>query len=265
VGMNEGRYYKEAIVDHLEFHQQILREYGEEIQFHIDNVQARAREPVDQSGSTLNIEVAGHVVMELSTEQKGAAYVPLVVSRPGKTSFVIEVDHIRPLRKSEESIVPFIPPVIKEEYLPLEIARDMHLQAFSEADQKTVRDILKAVVEADGDGLLKRLDRKDLPILFIDEHALLRDHVARLLRTADLPIIVVSTKDELNAELRDRGMSERDIREKLTGLTHPMRSDAELSGLAEVVRAMPAFKVNNPGKSSRRPALPKNRKRDRWN
>jgi len=132
-------------------------------------------------------------------------------------------------------------------------------------DQKIVNDILRAVVEADRDGLLKQMDHKDLPILYIDEHALLRDTVIRTLKAADLPIIVLSSKEELANELRDRGMSEREIQEKLTGMVHPMRSDAGLPDLAEVVRAMPAFKVNNPGKSSRRPALPKNRKRDRWN
>jgi hypothetical protein len=113
--------------------------------------------------------------------------------------------------------------------------------------------------------MLRRLDRKDLPILYIDEHMLIRNHVMHLLRQSDLPIIVVATQDELKSELRGRGMSEHEILEKLTGVTHPMRSDAKLKGWAEEVCAMPVFKVNNPGKSSRRPALPKNRKRDRWN
>lgn len=139
------------------------------------------------------------------------------------------------------------------------------LAPLSEADQKIVSDVLKAVVEADGDGLLSRLDRKDLPILYVDENILVRDHITRLLKASDLPIIVVSSQEDLKAELRDRGMSDREILEKLTGVMHPMRSDAELPGLAEVVRAMPAYKVNNPGKSSRRPALPRNKKRDRWN
>ena len=144
-------------------------------------------------------------------------------------------------------------------------ALERPLPALNPADEKIVKDILTAIVEADGDGLLGRLPREQLPILYIDEHALLRDHVTRLLKTSDLPVIVVGSLDEVKGELRTRGMSEREIQEKLTGMVHPMRSDAELSGLAEVVHAMPAFKVNNPGKSSQRPALPKNRKRDRWN
>ena len=105
---------------------------------------------------------------------------------------------------------------------------------------------------------------RDLPILYV-EHALHAPQVIEKIRSANLPLIVISSKDELRAELRERGMSEREIQEKLTGMVHPMRSDAGLPDLAEVVRAMPVFKVNNPGKSSRRPALPKNRKRDRWN
>lgn len=144
-------------------------------------------------------------------------------------------------------------------------ALERPLPALNPADEKIVKDILKAVVEADGDGMLKRLDRKDLPILYIDEHVLIRDQVTRLLKASDLPIIIVSSQEDLKTELRDRGMSEREILEKLTGMVHPMRSDVEPLGLAEVVHAMPAFKVNNPGKSSQRPALPKNRKRDRWN
>jgi hypothetical protein len=105
---------------------------------------------------------------------------------------------------------------------------------------------------------------RELPILYV-EHALHAPHVIEAIRAAKLPLIVIASPEELRGELKSRGMSEREILEKLTGMVHPMRSDVEPLGLAEVVHAMPAFKVNNPGKSSQRPALPKNRKRDRWN
>jgi hypothetical protein len=105
---------------------------------------------------------------------------------------------------------------------------------------------------------------RELPILYV-EHALHAPHVIEAIRAAKLPLIVIASPEELRVELKSRGMSERKIQEKLTGMVHPMRSDVEPLGLAEVVHAMPAFKVNNPGKSSQRPALPKNRKRDRWN
>jgi hypothetical protein len=106
---------------------------------------------------------------------------------------------------------------------------------------------------------------RETPILVLDDHSSAIPNLHQALKDAGLPVIIVNGQEELRKVLTDRGLSEREIREKLTGLTHPMRSDAELSGLAEVVRAMPAIKVNNPGKSTRRPALPKNRKRDRWN
>ncbi|BDD79904.1 hypothetical protein [Burkholderia phage FLC9] len=104
---------------------------------------------------------------------------------------------------------------------------------------------------------------RDLPILYVG-HSLHAPHVIEKIRAAQLPLIVIASPEELRGELQNRGMSEREIQEKITGLTHPMRSDAKLPSLAEVEYAMPVFKVNNPGKSSRRPALPKNRKRDRW-
>ena len=106
---------------------------------------------------------------------------------------------------------------------------------------------------------------RETPILYLDEASVAIPHLHQVLKDSNLPVIVVTGREELRKVLIERGMSEREIQAKLTGVTHPMRSDAELTGLAEVVRAMPAYKVNNPGKSSRRPALPRNRKRDRWN
>lgn len=141
----------------------------------------------------------------------------------------------------------------------------MGIEQMSEGDQQIVADIMKAVSKADSNGLLSQLPRDNLPILYVDEHALVRDEVIRALRAADLPMIVCATLGEAQDELRSRGLTDREIQAKLTGITHSMRSDVELPSLAEVECAMPVFKVNNPGKSSQRPALPKNRKRDRWN
>jgi hypothetical protein len=250
------------------FYRSIVQEYGDGIVAIVDHVQQQLRAPIDQSVSHVDIELGGQVVMRLSSHEKGAWRDPFIMQSPGKTPFVIEAYSVRPVQGMEKHLLLVETKVEYRSGLDvsdLQVALDTPLHALDPADEKIVKDILKAVVEADGDGMLRRLDRKDLPILYIDEHMLIRNHVTHLLRQSDLPIIVVATQDELKSELRGRGMSERNILEKLTGMVHPMRSDVEPLGLAEVVHAMPAFEVNNPGKSSRRPALPKNRKRDRWN
>ena len=113
------------------------------------------------------------------------------------------------------------------------------------------------------EGTLKREERP--PILYIEPSLAESKHIRELLKGADFPVIVLDSIQDVKNELKSRGMSDWEIQAKITGLAHDMRSDAELPSLAEVVRAMPAIVPKHEPKESKRPALPRNRKRDRWN
>lgn len=129
------------------------------------------------------------------------------------------------------------------------------------------------LVDTIKDELSKRIGSEPrseaLPILFVDDHRGFSPDILNTLReglaASGTPVIIFTDREELQGELSKRGMSDAEVREKLTALTQGMRSDAEFKNLAEVVRAMPAYKAEIAEKGSKRPALPKNRKRDRWN
>lgn len=132
-------------------------------------------------------------------------------------------------------------------------------------DQRLVDSIKESLLEQLGEPIVDDLNPHPLlPILYMDAQTPHDHQIARLLREGSVPVMVITSLGEVESELSKRGLSDQEIQEKLTGLTHPMRSDAELPGLAEVLRAMPAIVPKPEPRESRRPALPKNRKRDRW-
>lgn len=105
-----------------------------------------------------------------------------------------------------------------------------------------------------------------VPILYIDESTAVNRHVHELLKGALCPVVIVSTYPQLQAVMKERRIDPPITLEKLTALAQGMRSDAESWDLAEIVRAMPVPKLmKSEMKSSKRPVLPRNRKRDRWN
>lgn len=107
---------------------------------------------------------------------------------------------------------------------------------------------------------------RESPVIYLDKVAAVNPHILKVLEGSSLKIVVVTTIDDLRSEIRERGMDERITLEKITGVAQGMRNDAEFPDLAEVLRAMPIRKLAKEDlKSSKRPALPKNRKRDRWN
>lgn len=84
-----------------------------------------------------------------------------------------------------------------------------------------------------------------------------------LLKDSPCPIMVV---DFNGLDVSMVELTQKEIQAKLTGVAHDMRSDVKLPSLAEVVPTMPVLmKKLLSSTSRRRPALTKNRKRDRWN
>jgi hypothetical protein len=92
------------------------------------------------------------------------------------------------------------------------------------------------------------------PVLILDVFLAAHSEIQAALKDSGFRVITVSSQQELIEAARMQGFSEAQIQEKITGLTHVMRSDAELLSLAEVVRAMPVAKLAMSEKKSHRPA-----------
>lgn len=104
------------------------------------------------------------------------------------------------------------------------------------------------------------------PILYIDTATATNRHVLDVLKDSHFPLVIVETFEDLQAAMRERRIEPPLSMEKLTAMAQGMRSDVRFPNLAEVVNAMPALKLPRTDmKTSKRPALPQNRKRDRWN
>jgi hypothetical protein len=105
-----------------------------------------------------------------------------------------------------------------------------------------------------------------MPILYVDTSMAVNRHVHEVLKDANFPLVIVETFEDLQAAMRERRIEPPLSMEKLTAMAQGMRSDVRFPNLAEVVNAMPALKLlKSETKTSKRPALPQNRKRDRWN
>lgn len=100
-------------------------------------------------------------------------------------------------------------------------------------------------------------------VAYLDPVMTMNKHIQEVLKGSGIRVIVVSSADHLRSLAKESGIHDLLILEKITALAQGMRSDLEPPDLRDVVRIMP--KATVPEKESRRPSLPKNRKRDRWN